>query len=239
MPHSHLSCHFFWLNTRDYLTLGYTRCYGNRSHRRKDQGAIRWWWNKTLIPNLCSFLFLTARGALGSRAHLGARPPCWAIVKRAFSEHVGLALRPAPHKWTWNRARFICVADTKDKVTSECGETKEAPFSGALTCLTTSLAHLTSLALTVAVWKWSVACVSSRLWVWVFVARTCASRFSFPMAPRGCVAGCWAKNSTEWPCKTQMHTQTHAQKKFPLLKQAHKFQTHSANSTDRLKWIHW
>lgn len=34
MPHSHLSCQFFWLNTRDYLTLGYTCCYGNHSHRR-------------------------------------------------------------------------------------------------------------------------------------------------------------------------------------------------------------
>lgn len=102
-------------------------------------GATRWWWNKTLILNRCSL------GVLRSQAHLRAQALCGAIVKRTFSKQGCLTLWPVPHKWTWRRARFICGADMKDNVTSERGETKEAPFSSALTCLTMSLARLASL----------------------------------------------------------------------------------------------
>lgn len=50
MSHSDLGCQFVWLNTRDYLTLGHTHCYGN-----PDQGPVTDSWIKKilLILNLC------------------------------------------------------------------------------------------------------------------------------------------------------------------------------------------
>lgn len=102
-------------------------------------GGIRHWFL------ICAHFCAVMQGVLCSQACRRAQALCGEIVKRTFSEQGGLTLWPVFHKWTWHSVRFICAADMRDKVTPECGETKEAPFSGALTCLTMTLAHLTSL----------------------------------------------------------------------------------------------
>lgn len=138
-------------------------------------------WDTFLI---CAHFCAVMHGLPCSQARLRAQTLCGTNVKRTINKHGGLTLWPALHKPPWHRARFVGAADMKDKVTSECEETKEAPFSSALQ------------------WVWHIslpfrslqnkACarVSSRLQVRVFAARKCASRFSFPMAPRSSVAGC-------------------------------------------------